>query len=54
MDADVWLQSFIESEVQTGMSLWEMAETLANRLNYEFGGPIADRMGIHVGGLKDV
>jgi len=52
-DADVWLQGFIDSEVQTGMGLWDMAEALANRLNSEFGGPIPDRMGIHVGGFDE-
>jgi len=52
-DADVWLQRFVENEVPSGMSLWNMAELLANRLNKEFGGPITDRMGIHVGGFDE-
>jgi hypothetical protein len=52
-DADVWLQNFIGSDVQNGMAIWDMAEALANRLNSEFGGPITDRMGIHVGGFDE-
>lgn len=51
IEADVWLQNFIQNEVQNGMNLWDMAETLVNRLNNEFGGPITERMGIHVGGF---
>ena len=49
--ADTWLQNFIQNDVTNEMTLLNMAETLANRLNNEFGGPISDRMGIHVGGF---
>lgn len=53
MDADMWLQGFIENEVNDGMGLWDMAEALADRLNTELGSPIEERMGIHVGGFDE-
>lgn len=51
--ADTWLQGFIQNDVTNGMSLLNMAEALADRLNNEFGGAINDRMGIHVGGFDE-
>jgi len=51
--ADVWLQGFIETEIPEGMSLWNMATQVADKLNGAFGGAIPDRMGIHVGGFDE-
>lgn len=51
IDADVWLQRFIEKEIVSNMRLWGMACKLANKLNEEFNGVAPDRMGIHVGGF---
>lgn len=51
--ADTWLQGFVQNDVTNGMSLLNMAETLVDKLNSEFGGPINDRMGIHVGGFDE-
>jgi hypothetical protein len=53
VDADVWLQRFIENDVRNGMSLWNMANELAEKLNEAFGGVISGRMGIHVGGFDE-
>jgi len=50
-DTDVWLARFIDEHVSADMSLWHMAEVLAERLNHAFGGPIVDRMGFHVAGF---
>lgn len=51
--ADTWLQGFVQNDVPSEMTLLDMAETLVDRLNNEFGGPINDRMGIHVGGFGE-
>jgi len=53
MDADIWLQRFIESEVSSRMRLWDVACKLAEQLNEAFGGVISERMGIHVGGFDE-
>lgn len=50
IDTDVWIQNFIDNEVEDGMRLWDMANKLAEKLNESFGRVISDRMGIHVGG----
>jgi len=49
--ADEWLTDFIEHDIGTGMSLWDTANTLADRLNKDFGEIISDRMGVHLGGF---
>ncbi len=51
--ADTWLQKFIQDDVTNGMTLLNVAEILVDKLNNEFGGPINDRMGIHVGGFDE-
>lgn len=53
MDADIWLQRFIESEVSSRMHLWDVACKLAEKLNGAFGRVISERMGIHVGGFDE-
>ena len=49
-DADIWLQNFIDNSIPDGITLWDMACLLASELNTAFGGPISERMGIHIGG----
>lgn len=53
VDADVWVQNFIEDNIPNGMSLWDMANKLAEELNEAFGGALSNRMGIHVGGFDE-
>lgn len=54
VDADVWLQNFIENYVKEDMSLWAMAELLAKKLNDAFNNkPISGRMGFHVAGFDE-
>ena len=50
-DADMWLQDFIDTCTDSSMSLWSLANCLADALNDAFGQVIDDRMGIHVGGF---
>ncbi len=53
VEADVWVQNFIDNDVTSGMGLWEMANKLAEKLNEAFGEVISERMGIHVGGFDE-
>lgn len=53
VDADIWLQEYIRNEIPDDISLWNMAENLAQKLNREFDGIIGERMGIHVGGFDE-
>lgn len=53
VDADIWLQNFIQNEVSNGMRLWDMANQLAEKLNQAFGRVLDERMGIHVGGFDE-
>ena len=53
LDADVWLQNFIDTKVKLNMSLWDMANNLADELNKAFGKPIKERMGVHVAGFDE-
>jgi hypothetical protein len=53
IDADAWVQRFINNDVSSQMNLWEMANKLAMKLNEAFGGVISQRMGIHVGGFDE-
>jgi hypothetical protein len=46
VDADVWVQNFINSDVRSGMGLWDMSVKLAEKLNQKFGRVIPERMGI--------
>nr|WAH99905.1 MAG: hypothetical protein OI716_00660 [Candidatus Methanoperedens sp.]WAI00059.1 MAG: hypothetical protein OI720_00505 [Candidatus Methanoperedens sp.] len=54
VDADIWLQDFIDNHVTKDMSLWNMAEKLAKKLNDTIGKRFIKenkRMGIHVAGF---
>jgi len=53
IDSDVWLAKFIENDVTSSMSLWNMANKLAEKLNKDFGGIIPERMGVHVAGFDE-
>ncbi len=49
--ADEWLDRFIQTHVSSGMTLHDLAHTLADKLNHAFGGVAPDRMGVHVAGI---
>jgi hypothetical protein len=53
VDADIWVQNYIQSNVTSRMSLWDFAINIANALNNEFGGVIDQRMGLHIGGYDE-
>ena len=53
---DIWLHNFIKNDVKSTMSLWQVAERLASKMNDAFGDILSDdddRMGVHVCGFDD-